>query len=205
MNHDKTHPTSFPLIIALLGYGLAGLLLQGSWLLGLTFFYGVTAPWTDWFFKAVAGLVAGLTTARVLEQNLALPRNALRSSLAGGWMIVWFITHLIHFSLLGSGLSAAGITTLINVLEGLFIASLMAATLNAQNVTDHAEKPLTLSSTFWPWLVAYGVVILFYRLFVPDFGRLTPSDVPVILLFSLAGNLIVGLLGTYLTVHQFTR
>lgn len=205
MNHEQTTLPSFPWITALLGYGLAGILLQGSWLLGLTFLYGVTAPWTDWLFKALAGLVAGLTTARILEQRLDMLPHTLRSSLAVGWMIVWLITHLIHFSLLGSGVSAAGITTIINVLEGIFIASLMAATLNGQNVTRDAKPSLTMRSTFWPWLVAYGVVILFYRLVVPDFGRLTPADVPLILFFSVAGNLIVGLLGAYFTARQTTR
>lgn len=202
MNHDKTPLTSFPLIIALLGYGLAGILLQGSWLLGLTFFYGVTAPWTDWLFTALAGTVAGLTTARILEQSLGIAPHSLRPSLVAGWTIIWLITHAIHFGLLGSGLSAAGITTIMNVLEGIFIAAMMASTLNAQSIAGNNERPLTVSSTFWPWLVAYGVVILFYRFFVPDFGRLTRADVPLILFFSVLGNLIVGLIGTYLTVRQ---
>ena len=205
MHNDKISLSPFPLIIALMGYGLAGILLQGSWLLGLTFFYGVSAPWTDWLFTALAGVVAGLTTARVLEQSLGIAPNRLRSSLVAGWTIIWLITHMIHFSLLGSGLSAAGITTVINILEGLFIAALMAAALNAQNITENHERPWTMGSTFWPWLVAYGLVILFYRFFVPDFGYLTPADVPLILFFSVLGNLIVGLGGTYLTVRQSAR
>ncbi len=198
MNRDDPAPISFPWFTAFLGYSLAGILLQGSWLLGLTFFYGVTAPWTDWLFQAIAGGVAGLTTALVLEQILSLPAKTLRGSLAGGWAVIWTITHLVHISLLGSGLSAAGITTIINIVEALCLSAFMVIVLKTLRSTPDADFP-PAGSAFWPWLIAYGAVIVFYRLFVPDFGRLTPSDVPVILLFSVAGNLLVGLLGTYLT------
>lgn len=201
-NHNQNLSASFPWFTALSGHGLAGILLQGSWLLGLTFFYGVTTPWTDWLFKAMARGVAGLTTAMIFEQTLSFPLNSLRRPLAGGWAAVWIVTHLVHFGLLGSGLSAAGITTIINFLEGLLLASFMTATLTAyRSVKDGTSRPALSGSTFWPWLIAYGAVILFYRLFVPDFGRLTPADVPLIVIFSMAGNLLVGLLGTGLTVQ----
>jgi hypothetical protein len=204
MNNNSTPSASFPWFTALIGYSLAGVILQGSWLVGLTFFYGVTAPWTDWLFKAVAGGVAGLTTALILEQTLSFPRHALRGPLAGGWAIVWIMTHLVHFSLLGSGLSAAGITTIINLVEGLSLAALMAAIIKTQYLTFHSDSPPT-GSAFWPWVIAYGAVIVFYGLFVPDFGRLTPADVPLIVFFSVAGNLLVGLLGTHLTGRALSQ
>lgn len=76
----------------------------------------------------------------------------------------------------------------------------MTAILTAYRpVKEGIPQPTLTGATFWPWLIAYGTVILFYRLFVPDFGRLTPADVPLILMFSVAGNLLVGLLGTQLT------
>lgn len=86
MNHNHNPSVPFPWFTAIIGYSLAGILLQASWLLGITFFYGVTAPWTDWLFKAVAGGVAGWTTALVLERKLLLPPNTLRVRLKCRWL-----------------------------------------------------------------------------------------------------------------------
>ena len=185
---NPTFDMATTLLMVAIGFSVAQLVAELDWILGIAMIVKSNKNLLDFIMYPIAGLIAGATTARAIKQLLPEFEDK-RSNVMIGWMVAWFVQHVISYllppipGLLGD---LAG-----NALEGFLVATVMQNSI--QSFLNN--KRVNIMSG---WMASYAVMIAFYAL-------TSSSDVPTHVVINVVGSILTGLIGCGLTLKQLRK